>query len=811
MAFAGSRARARACAGAGVRAAALLLLLAAPFGLACEESSEGRVATARRLRETGDAAQAIGILREVVERDPDDAEAAYELGLALAGAEQTNVAIVYLRRAESSPEFAAPAAFALANILVTSGNREEAIRALDRVIELEPDNTEALSLRAAASVETGAYERALADAERVLAEDPGRAEALRAKGKALSRTGRAAEAERVFAAMQERAEASGDPAIAAEGCASRAAFLAEERKDEKGAERELDRCAARYPGEPSLVGVALSFYDEHGEPDKALALARVAVEKRPRSLPARRDLADRLAAKGDAAAGEAVLREGVELDGTPPGWATLANYQRKQGERETALASLDRALALSPKALDPLLLAAVDLNAELGRVEAAEALAARMELPVYRDFAAGRIALAKDDPRAALDALSRGLRSWPNNGGARFLAGKAALAIGDEERALSEFVEATRADEVDTDAALARRGDLPAARRLGPRDPDGGAAQRAPEDGAARRAPRLRSRGAGERAARRGADDRGDRRPGVPEGSARARLPGGPDARAGGAEAGGERARGERPRLHGPRKRARDPRTGRAARRVGRAAEGARARRCRAREASGLRLLPRAPRPLARALGQARAGARRARARSGARPEERRSDRRARQRLRAERRRRARPRAPRRGGEARPEGARPRLPGRAPRSEGGTHGRRHRALPRDPRARPVARGDLQRARVAPRVAQGGHAARRGARDPRRPPRARPRRPRHARLRAAAERRLRRCDRRARGLAGAAPKAPGSRYRLGVALAAAGRKGEAERALREALADGAFREADDARARLAELERGASAP
>jgi tetratricopeptide (TPR) repeat protein len=56
-----------------------------------------------------------------------------------------------------------------------------------------------------------------------------------------------------------------------------------------------------------------------------------------------------------------------------------------------------------------------------------------------------------------------------------------------------------------------------------------------------------------------------------------------------------------------------------------------------------------------------------------------------------------------------------------------------------------------------------------------------------------------------------PKAPGSRYRLGVALAAAGRKGEAERALREALAEGAFREADDARARLAELERGAPAP
>jgi tetratricopeptide (TPR) repeat protein len=56
-----------------------------------------------------------------------------------------------------------------------------------------------------------------------------------------------------------------------------------------------------------------------------------------------------------------------------------------------------------------------------------------------------------------------------------------------------------------------------------------------------------------------------------------------------------------------------------------------------------------------------------------------------------------------------------------------------------------------------------------------------------------------------------PGAAGSRYRLGLALAALGQTADAERAFRAALAAGDFREAADARARLAELERGVAKP
>jgi tetratricopeptide (TPR) repeat protein len=463
-----------------VRAAALLLLAlssAVPFALGCSADPSERIRQARALRESGDPVQAIGILRELVEQDPEDLEASYELGLALARADQANVALVYLRRAEASPTLAAAAGMELATLFAKTGNPEEAIRALTRVLEREPDNVDALVIRAKGAIEIGEFERALADADRALANDPDRADALHVRGTALERLGRTSEAERSIADLVKKAETGGDPAGEAQACAIQVEFLAHERKDAAAAERALARCAERYPGAAQLVPVALAVYDEKGKPDAAIALLRAALEKNPDALGVRQEIAKRLPEQ-EAAAGEALLREGAERAGAPAGWAALADYQRKRGRPEDALDSIERALALTAKAADPLLLVAVDLNAELGRIEAAEAAAARMELPVYRDFAAGRIALAKDDPRAALEHLTQGLRSWPNNAGARYLAGLAALEQGDVDRAIAEFVEATRADDEATDGALLaaqlylRKGDFERAIQMADRQYD---------------------------------------------------------------------------------------------------------------------------------------------------------------------------------------------------------------------------------------------------------------------------------------------------------------------------------------------------
>jgi tetratricopeptide (TPR) repeat protein len=65
------------------------------------------------------------------------------------------------------------------------------------------------------------------------------------------------------------------------------------------------------------------------------------------------------------------------------------------------------------------------------------------------------VKLAEGDPKSALELLESGLRLWPNNAGARYVAGQAALQLGDLQRALAEYREATRIDDGATDAALA--------------------------------------------------------------------------------------------------------------------------------------------------------------------------------------------------------------------------------------------------------------------------------------------------------------------------------------------------------------------
>jgi tetratricopeptide (TPR) repeat protein len=65
----------------------------------------------------------------------------------------------------------------------------------------------------------------------------------------------------------------------------------------------------------------------------------------------------------------------------------------------------------------------------------------------------GRIHLVRGNAKEALSAFDEGIANWPNNAGARYLAGAAALQLGDFERAIVEFRESVRVDAAATDAA----------------------------------------------------------------------------------------------------------------------------------------------------------------------------------------------------------------------------------------------------------------------------------------------------------------------------------------------------------------------
>jgi len=90
-----------------------------------------------------------------------------------------------------------------------------------------------------------------------------------------------------------------------------------------------------------------------------------------------------------------------------------------------------------------------------GNYARAEEIASSMKEPSYRSLIRGSVKLGMGDPKGALQLLESGLRLWPNNSGARYLAGQAALQMGDLERALAEYREATRISENQTNASLA--------------------------------------------------------------------------------------------------------------------------------------------------------------------------------------------------------------------------------------------------------------------------------------------------------------------------------------------------------------------
>jgi len=114
--------------------------------------------------------------------------------------------------------------------------------------------------------------------------------------------------------------------------------------------------------------------------------------------------------------------------------------------------AIEKMVELTGGGGDELRFTQADILIDLDRYDEAEAVIESVKEPVYKTLIRGRIQLAKGDPAAALASFDVGVRQWPNNSGARYLAGMAAYELGDWERAITEMREAMRADQSRADA-----------------------------------------------------------------------------------------------------------------------------------------------------------------------------------------------------------------------------------------------------------------------------------------------------------------------------------------------------------------------
>ena len=422
--------------------------------VACAGSVEDRLAEVRALQDAGQFQESIDPLREIIARQPDLPDANYLLGVALVQTGQLSLAVWPLEKAASDPSYAVQAGLLLANTFLSLESFEDAVRAASKVLEADPGRTAALQVRGHALLGAGRREEALQDTARLVELAPDDYPALLLHGTILSEAGRLDEAETVFEQLEEVGAKSDDPSLVSRGCLARASFYEDNRKDEARAEAHYLHCLEKTPADPLAVRLVSQFFDERDRPGEATAIHERAVAAEPENLALRGGLASRYEARGEPEKARALLKEAVELLGSAAAWAQLSDFERRNGNLEPALEAIDEGMKAAPTRSDQLLFAKAELLIELGRLDEAEQLIEGGSNQAFKDLVRGRILLARGDASAALAAFEEGLRRWPGNAGGRYYAALAARELGDWDRAAEEFRQSVRADAAATDAAL---------------------------------------------------------------------------------------------------------------------------------------------------------------------------------------------------------------------------------------------------------------------------------------------------------------------------------------------------------------------
>jgi len=433
---------------AGVAALAIALLAAG-----CGGDIESRMQEVRALQDVGQFTESIDELREVLAISPDLPEANYRLGTALVQTGDPSRAIWALKKASESEEFGVRAGLMLASAHFTVNDFEEAVRAANRVLEINPGRAAALQLRAKANLGIHDLEAALKDTERLieLAPDDYMNRALHAT--VLFDMGRGEEAEAAHELLKEMGEAQADPSLRPRACIATALFTKDFKKDMEEAEKLFRECVDKYPGDAFLINHVMGFLDGIGEPEKATDLIRKAMESAPENLSLRSTLANRLSNEGDKEGAEQVLVEAAETFGSAAAWNMLAGFYRRTDNSDKALTAIEKVIELTGGGGNDLRFTQADILVDLERYDEAEAVVKSVDEPIYATLIRGRIQLAQGDPATALRSFEKGIRHWPNNPGARYLAGVAAHKLGDSERAISELRESMRADKTGRDAS----------------------------------------------------------------------------------------------------------------------------------------------------------------------------------------------------------------------------------------------------------------------------------------------------------------------------------------------------------------------
>jgi len=441
------------------RAAALIGLLLA-LGGGCAEPGDDPYQEMRQLYERGRYAESLERLRPLETVHAGNPEFDLLYAKVLIERRQPSLAVEPLQRAAASAEYAVEANVLLATVLVRAADFAEAVEVADRALELDPNDAAAWHVRARANLARNRGRAALADVERALELAPDRQGYQLSRVLVLLLLRRFDEAAVVLKNAKHRLAETPDPSkqIAASLCVAEARLVLG-TSDREDAGEQIARCVERFPANPFVVDAALDLYDSLDQPENATRVLRGAIEAWPGNSRYYTMLANRLRERGKIEDAEHFLQQELERAPSVAVWSALAGHYQITGDYAGAAGAYREALEISggsgADAKHSLRFAYAGVLIQLGALDEVRLLIDAFGDSPYADLLRGRILLIEGDAAGALESLDRGIRVWPKDAVARYLAGQAAERVGDFEHAAREYQASRRAGANDTDAGVA--------------------------------------------------------------------------------------------------------------------------------------------------------------------------------------------------------------------------------------------------------------------------------------------------------------------------------------------------------------------
>ncbi len=445
------------------RALLAAIVVLSIFG--CREPAEQR---ALALMEERRYQEVVDLLQPEVKANPGDFKLATAYGAALLRNGQASLAVWPLRRAfRDGPEGNA-AGNLLVEALIAGGAVREGIQLADELLEANPDDLRLLTMRSNGHMANLDRESALADIERLIEAAPDNPSALDSKLRLLTELERFEEAEATIAELKALLESQEmPPQSLARFCGAEGTFMHKHREREAAAEH-FAACLEKYPGEFDVVAPAFLFYQEIGEHDRGLEMLfeQAATPAGQKRLRIQGRLAEVLLAEGRTDEAVAVLTDFAEQFEVPQAWLELADVYAVADRMPEAAAALEKAMEIATgiapgeagfiymSLTDETRFAYADILIQVGNADRVREILRHIEEPVYRLLIEARLKLSEGDPQGALDGYEEAFKQWPSNPGARYLAGTAALQLGQFELASEMFQNSMRADAEATDAGL---------------------------------------------------------------------------------------------------------------------------------------------------------------------------------------------------------------------------------------------------------------------------------------------------------------------------------------------------------------------